>query len=100
ARGALPPGRAIGVLVPSGAVVREVVVRLDVVRAVVAGLAEILREALHARRQYALAAHMLRAHARGVHPKNQTRPRRRTHADRREGPRVTDALGREPIEIW
>ena len=78
---------------------REIVVLFDIVRAVIAGGAQVFRETVNPGTQRLFPAEMLRSHGTGKDACDQTRPNGRTDAGRSESVRVSDAFCRQAIQI-
>ena len=98
----VPPVRLAGRFVPNGALTAglgQVVVLLRVVRRVVAGLAEQLREEPEALGQPGLAAHVLGAGRDRVEAADDRGAGRRAHGRGRPGVAVDQAPGGEPVEV-
>ncbi len=86
-------------LVPGAGRGGEVVVFLEVIRAVVTRFAEVLGKSPHARRERDRAAEVLRPQRNRVDPRDQAGTRRSAYAADGEGTRVADPLRGEPVEV-
>jgi hypothetical protein len=97
---AVAPVGVLRRLVPHLPRLRDVVVLLRVVRAVPARLAEELREHLFPRGEGDHAPHVLRAEARGIHARDDGRPRRRADGRIRPAVRVEHPALGERVHVW
>jgi hypothetical protein len=86
-------------LVPDARRFDQVVVLLAVVRAIVTGLAQELREHLHKIRQPHLAAHVLGTGGWRIDARNDRRAGRRAHRCRRPRAQVTHPARRQLVEV-
>ena len=91
--------RPVAALVPRLARMGDVVVGLGVVRAVVTRRAEVFRVEFELGRDRHAAAVVVDAQRRGVHARDQRRPRAGTDRSVGKGVAVTHALRRQPVEV-
>jgi hypothetical protein len=77
----------------------ELVVRLGVVGAVIAGAAQVCGEAAHVGRRRVFAAHVAGAERRRVHARDEARAAWSAHGADGEGAGVTHAFGGQPVEV-